>query len=119
MLSQDNLFQQYKSGNSKILCVVILQNHSEDLKCHISVIEAHAPNSRREEVVFSSSGSHALGNNTVEYQRGAERQTLRCYGPLSADFTIKVGNESRMADLSASGIRKQQELLANNSVFDG
>ncbi|XP_050971241.1 ADAMTS-like protein 3 [Labeo rohita] len=56
----------------------------------IIVIEANAPNSRREEVVFSSSGSHALGNNTVEYQRGAERQTLRCYGPLSADFTIKV-----------------------------
>uniref|UniRef100_A0A673JIS7 ADAMTS-like protein 3 n=2 Tax=Sinocyclocheilus rhinocerous TaxID=307959 RepID=A0A673JIS7_9TELE len=44
----------------------------------------------REEVVFSSSGSHALGNNTVEFQRGADRQTLRCYGPLSADFTIKV-----------------------------
>ncbi|XP_039515359.1 ADAMTS-like protein 3 isoform X1 [Pimephales promelas] len=54
------------------------------------VIEAQAPNSRREEIVFSSSGSHTLGNNTVEYQRGAERQTLRCYGPLSADFTIKV-----------------------------
>uniref|UniRef100_A0A673GJV8 ADAMTS-like protein 3 n=1 Tax=Sinocyclocheilus rhinocerous TaxID=307959 RepID=A0A673GJV8_9TELE len=45
---------------------------------------------KREEVVFSSSGPHTLGNNTVEYQRGAERQTLRCYGPLSADFTIKV-----------------------------
>uniref|UniRef100_A0A8C1UB20 ADAMTS-like 3 n=1 Tax=Cyprinus carpio TaxID=7962 RepID=A0A8C1UB20_CYPCA len=60
---------------------------------HVSpeeLIEAHAPNSRREEVVFSSSGSHALGNNTVEYQRGADRQTLRCYGPLSADFTINV-----------------------------
>lgn len=82
------------------------------------MIEAHAPNNRREEVVFSSPGSHALGNNTVEYQRGADRQTLRCYGPLSADFTIKVGNESRMADLSASDMRKQLELLASNSLFD-
>uniref|UniRef100_A0A671Q453 ADAMTS-like protein 3 n=1 Tax=Sinocyclocheilus anshuiensis TaxID=1608454 RepID=A0A671Q453_9TELE len=82
--------QQYLSGSSKILFVVILQSHSFNLKCRISVIEAHAPNSRREEVVFSSSGSHALGNNTVEYQRGADRQILRCYGPLSADFTIKV-----------------------------
>ncbi|XP_026071934.1 ADAMTS-like protein 3 [Carassius auratus] len=54
------------------------------------VIEAHAPNNRREEVVFSTSGPHTLGNNTLENQRGAERQTLRCYGPLSADFTIKV-----------------------------
>ncbi|XP_016369460.1 ADAMTS-like protein 3 [Sinocyclocheilus rhinocerous] len=61
---------------------------SRNLLCY--VIEAHAPNSKREEVVFSSSGPHTLGNNTVEYQRGAERQTLRCYGPLSADFTIKV-----------------------------
>uniref|UniRef100_A0A8C2C109 ADAMTS-like 3 n=1 Tax=Cyprinus carpio TaxID=7962 RepID=A0A8C2C109_CYPCA len=56
----------------------------------VIVIEAHSPNNKREEVVFSSSGPHTLGNNTVEYQRGAERQTLRCYGPLSADFTIKV-----------------------------
>ncbi|XP_052003679.1 ADAMTS-like protein 3 [Xyrauchen texanus] len=56
----------------------------------VIVIEAHAPNSKREEVVFSSSGSHTLGNNTVEYQRGADRQTLRCFGPLSTDFTIKV-----------------------------
>uniref|UniRef100_A0A8C1U9U8 ADAMTS-like 3 n=1 Tax=Cyprinus carpio TaxID=7962 RepID=A0A8C1U9U8_CYPCA len=82
--------QQYLSGSSKFLFLVILRNHSFNLKCLISVIEAHAPNSRREEVVFSSSGSHALGNNTVEYQRGADRQTLRCYGPLSADFTINV-----------------------------
>lgn len=70
-------------------------------------------------MVFSSSGSHALGNNTVEYQRGADRQTLRCYGPLSADFTINVGIESRMTDLSAGGIRKQQELLGRDSFFDG
>ncbi|XP_065150333.1 ADAMTS-like protein 3 isoform X1 [Paramisgurnus dabryanus] len=56
----------------------------------VIVIEAHAPNSRREEIVFSSVGSHILGNNTIEYQRGAERQTLRCHGPLSADITIKV-----------------------------
>ncbi|XP_059362386.1 ADAMTS-like protein 3 [Carassius carassius] len=54
------------------------------------VIEAHAPNNRREEVVFSTPGPHTLGNNTLEYQRGAERQTLHCYGPLRADFTIKV-----------------------------
>uniref|UniRef100_A0A8C2IRS1 ADAMTS-like 3 n=1 Tax=Cyprinus carpio TaxID=7962 RepID=A0A8C2IRS1_CYPCA len=81
---------QYLSGSSKFLFLVILRNHSFNLKCLISAIEAHAPNSRREEVVFSSSGSHALGNNTVEYQRGADRQTLRCYGPLSADFTINV-----------------------------
>ncbi len=92
--------------------MVITQNHSHDLKCCISVIEAHAPNNRREEVMFSSSGSHALGNNTVEYQRGADRQTLRCYGPLSADFTVKVGNESR------SDMRKQLELSASDSLFD-
>uniref|UniRef100_A0A8C2IP73 ADAMTS-like 3 n=1 Tax=Cyprinus carpio TaxID=7962 RepID=A0A8C2IP73_CYPCA len=85
---------QYLSGSSKFLFLVILRNHSFNLKCLISAIEAHAPNSRREEVVFSSSGSHALGNNTVEYQRGADRQTLRCYGPLSADFTINVGIEN-------------------------
>lgn len=56
----------------------------------VIVIEAHVPNSRREEMVFSSPGSQILGNNTVEYQRGAERQTFRCLGPLYADFTIKV-----------------------------
>ncbi|XP_056590739.1 ADAMTS-like protein 3 isoform X2 [Triplophysa dalaica] len=56
----------------------------------VIVIEAHAPNNRREEIVFSSPGSHSVANNTVEYQRGAERQTFRCPGPLYANFSIKV-----------------------------
>lgn len=111
------MVSQYLSGSSTILSVVIPLNHSQILKCPFSVIEAHAPNSRREEVMFSSSGSHALGNNTVEYQRGAERQTLRCYGPLSADFTIKVGIENRTVHLSASGTKKQQKLLARDMAF--
>uniref|UniRef100_A0AAR2L535 Ig-like domain-containing protein n=1 Tax=Pygocentrus nattereri TaxID=42514 RepID=A0AAR2L535_PYGNA len=54
------------------------------------VIEAHTPGGRREELAFTSTGSYTLANNTVDYQKGSERQTLRCHGPLSADFTIKV-----------------------------
>ncbi|XP_037401399.1 ADAMTS-like protein 3 isoform X2 [Pygocentrus nattereri] len=54
------------------------------------VIEAHTPGGRREELAFTSTGSYTLANNTVDYQKGSERQTLRCHGPLSADFTIKL-----------------------------
>ncbi|XP_072516790.1 ADAMTS-like protein 3 isoform X2 [Salminus brasiliensis] len=56
----------------------------------VVVIEAHSPGGRREELAFSSTGSYLLANSTVDFQRGTERQTLRCHGPLSADFTIKL-----------------------------
>ncbi|XP_026786423.3 ADAMTS-like protein 3 isoform X1 [Pangasianodon hypophthalmus] len=58
----------------------------------IIMIEAHSLNDRREELVLSSPGSYTLANSTVDYQRGreADRQILRCHGPLTADFTIKV-----------------------------
>ncbi|TRY92706.1 hypothetical protein DNTS_032936, partial [Danionella cerebrum] len=54
------------------------------------VIETHGGSVRRDEVVFSSSGTYLVGNNTVEFQKGGERQNLRCYSPLTADFTVKV-----------------------------
>lgn len=66
--------------------------------------------------MFSSSGSHALGNNTVEYQRGAERQTLRCYGPLSTDFTIKVGIENRTVHLQVV-LKSSKKHLARDMAF--
>lgn len=61
------------------------------------VIEAHSLSDRREELVLSSPGSYTLANNTVDYQKGreADRQILRCHGPLTADFIIKVGRKTR------------------------
>ncbi|XP_022525237.2 ADAMTS-like protein 3 isoform X1 [Astyanax mexicanus] len=56
----------------------------------IIVIEAHSPAGRRDELVFSSTGSYTLADTTVDFQRGTERQTLRCHGPLSSDFIIKL-----------------------------
>ncbi|KAK3562516.1 hypothetical protein QTP86_034766 [Hemibagrus guttatus] len=58
----------------------------------ILIIEAHSLSDRKEELVLSSPGSYTLANSTVDYQRGreADRQILRCHGPLTADFTIKV-----------------------------
>lgn len=61
------------------------------------VIEAHSLNDRREELVLSSPGSYTLANTTVDYQKGrdADRQILRSHGPLTADFTIKVGKNTK------------------------
>ncbi|XP_030650096.1 ADAMTS-like protein 3 [Chanos chanos] len=56
----------------------------------LMVIEAHWLHGTREEHAFSLPGSYTVGNTTVEYQRGSDRQTLRSPGPLAADFTIKV-----------------------------
>ncbi|XP_062868487.1 ADAMTS-like protein 3 [Trichomycterus rosablanca] len=58
----------------------------------VIVIDANTLTGRREELVLGSSGSYNLTNSTVEYQRGreGERQTLRCHGPIAADFTIKL-----------------------------
>uniref|UniRef100_A0A3P8ZCQ7 ADAMTS-like 3 n=1 Tax=Esox lucius TaxID=8010 RepID=A0A3P8ZCQ7_ESOLU len=44
----------------------------------------------REEHSLVSPGSYLIGNTTVDYQRGTDRQTLRTQGPLKADFFIKV-----------------------------
>ncbi|XP_058256951.1 ADAMTS-like protein 3 isoform X1 [Hemibagrus wyckioides] len=58
----------------------------------ILIIEAHSLSDRKEELVLSSPGSYTLANSTVDYQKGreADRQILRCHGPLSADFTVKM-----------------------------
>ncbi|KAG5270363.1 hypothetical protein AALO_G00191800 [Alosa alosa] len=56
----------------------------------VIIVEAQTVQGRREEQVLSVPGWHVLGNTTVEFQRGPDRQTLRSPGPLAADFTIKV-----------------------------
>ena len=37
-----------------------------------------------------STGSYVIGNTSLDFQRGTERQTLRTHGPLNADYFIKV-----------------------------
>ncbi|XP_019911552.2 ADAMTS-like protein 3 isoform X1 [Esox lucius] len=54
------------------------------------IIEAQSLQGLREEHSLVSPGSYLIGNTTVDYQRGTDRQTLRTQGPLKADFFIKV-----------------------------
>ncbi|XP_071402647.1 ADAMTS-like protein 3 [Centroberyx affinis] len=54
------------------------------------VIEAVSLQGRREEISLGSTGSYVVGNTSLDFQRGTDRQTLRTHGPLSADYIIKM-----------------------------
>ncbi|XP_069567566.1 ADAMTS-like protein 3 isoform X1 [Brachyistius frenatus] len=54
------------------------------------VIEAVSLQGRREESGLLSAGSYVIGNTSLDFQRGTDRQTLRTHGPLSADYIIKM-----------------------------
>ncbi|KAJ7994750.1 hypothetical protein DPEC_G00252710 [Dallia pectoralis] len=54
------------------------------------LIEAQFLQGLKEEHSLVSPGSYLIGNTTVDYQRGTDRQTFRTQGPLKADFFIKV-----------------------------
>ncbi|XP_070297060.1 ADAMTS-like protein 3 [Salvelinus sp. IW2-2015] len=56
----------------------------------VIVIETQSLQGRREEHSLVSPGSYLIGNTTVDYQKGTDRQTLRTQGPLGADYIIKV-----------------------------
>ncbi|XP_056134285.1 ADAMTS-like protein 3 [Lampris incognitus] len=56
----------------------------------IIVIEAVSLHGRTEETSLMSTGSFVIGNTSLDFQRGTDRQTLRTQGPLSADFIIKI-----------------------------
>lgn len=55
-----------------------------------SVIEAVSLQGRREETGLVSTGSYVIGNTSLDFQRGMDRQTLRTHGPLNTDYIIKV-----------------------------
>ncbi|XP_062327574.1 ADAMTS-like protein 3 isoform X2 [Osmerus eperlanus] len=54
------------------------------------IIEAVPVQGKREEHSLLSTGSFLIGNTSLDYQRGTDRQTLRAHGPLRADYIIKV-----------------------------
>ena len=56
----------------------------------LSVIEAVPVQGKREEHSLLSTGTFLIGNTSLDYQRGSDRQTLRVHGPLRADYIIKV-----------------------------
>uniref|UniRef100_A0A8C7TM43 ADAMTS like 3 n=1 Tax=Oncorhynchus mykiss TaxID=8022 RepID=A0A8C7TM43_ONCMY len=56
----------------------------------VIVIETQSLQGHREEHSLVSPGSYIIGNTTVDYQKGTDRQTLRTQGPLGADYIIKV-----------------------------
>ncbi|XP_031148578.1 ADAMTS-like protein 3 isoform X1 [Sander lucioperca] len=56
----------------------------------IIVIEAVSLQGRKEETTLVSSGSYVIGNTSLDFQRGTDRQTLRTHGPLNADYIIKM-----------------------------
>ncbi|KAM4602374.1 ADAMTS-like protein 3 [Polymixia lowei] len=56
----------------------------------IMVIEAVSLQGRREEISLVSAGSYVLGNTSLDFQRGTDRQTVRTHGPLSTDYIIKI-----------------------------
>ncbi|CAN9493233.1 unnamed protein product [Ophioblennius macclurei] len=54
------------------------------------VIEAVSLQGRKEETSLLSTGSHVIGNTSLDFQKGTDRQTLRTHGPLNADYVIKM-----------------------------
>ncbi|KAL3992543.1 KRAB domain-containing zinc finger protein [Sarotherodon galilaeus] len=54
------------------------------------VIEAVSLQGRKEEAGLQSTGSYVIGNTSLDFQRGNDRQTLRTHGPLGADYIIKI-----------------------------
>uniref|UniRef100_A0A3P8VIL7 ADAMTS-like 3 n=1 Tax=Cynoglossus semilaevis TaxID=244447 RepID=A0A3P8VIL7_CYNSE len=55
------------------------------------VIEAVSLQGRREETSLMSTGSYVIGNTSLDFQRGTDRQTLRTSGPLHSDYIVKYG----------------------------
>uniref|UniRef100_A0AAZ3R9B0 Ig-like domain-containing protein n=1 Tax=Oncorhynchus tshawytscha TaxID=74940 RepID=A0AAZ3R9B0_ONCTS len=68
----------YSSLSKLTFYPVSIPLHTESLQGH------------REEHSLVSPGSYIIGNTTVDYQKGTDRQTLRTQGPLGADYIIKV-----------------------------
>lgn len=70
------------------------------LSCYVtsSVIEAVSLQGWKEETGLVSTGSYMIGNTSLDFQRGMDRQTLRTHGPLNADYIIKVkyGKRNRL-----------------------
>ncbi|KAM7406639.1 hypothetical protein PAMP_001006 [Pampus punctatissimus] len=56
----------------------------------IMVIEAVSLQGRKEETSLMSTGSYMIGNTSLDFQRGLDRQTLRTHGPIKADYIIKM-----------------------------
>uniref|UniRef100_A0ABM5EYL0 ADAMTS-like protein 3 isoform X2 n=1 Tax=Pogona vitticeps TaxID=103695 RepID=A0ABM5EYL0_9SAUR len=54
------------------------------------VIESKTLQGESGEHSFGASGTFAIENTTVEFQKGSEREILKIPGPLGADFIIKV-----------------------------
>ncbi|XP_047437133.1 ADAMTS-like protein 3 [Mugil cephalus] len=44
----------------------------------------------KEEISLASSGSYVIGNTSLDFQRGSDKQTLKTHGPLRADYIIKM-----------------------------
>nr|XP_043886652.1 ADAMTS-like protein 3 [Solea senegalensis] len=54
------------------------------------VIEAVSLQGQKEETSLTSTGAYVIGNTSLDFQRGTDRQTLRTHGPLKADYIIKL-----------------------------
>lgn len=54
------------------------------------MIEAVSLQGKKEETSLVSAGSYVIGNTSLDFQRGTDRQMLRTHGPLNADFIVKV-----------------------------
>ncbi|XP_008288512.1 ADAMTS-like protein 3 [Stegastes partitus] len=54
------------------------------------VIEAVSLQGRKDETNLVSTGSYEIGNTSLDFQRGTDRQTLRTHGPLNSDYIIKM-----------------------------
>lgn len=77
------------------MCVCF--NNAPSCSVSLPVIEAVSLQGRKEEAGLQSTGSYVIGNTSLDFQRGNDRQTLRTHGPLGADYIIKVKrrNEAR------------------------
>ncbi|XP_071329077.1 ADAMTS-like protein 3 isoform X3 [Trachinotus anak] len=56
----------------------------------VIAIEAISLQGRKEETSLVATGSYVIGNTSLDFQRGTDRQTLRTHGPLNADYIIKM-----------------------------
>ncbi|XP_070823725.1 ADAMTS-like protein 3 isoform X4 [Chaetodon trifascialis] len=57
------------------------------------VIEAVSLQGWKEETSLVSTGTYMIGNISLDFQRGTDRQALRTHGPLKADYIVKMKYE--------------------------
>lgn len=90
-----NLIIQSHKFADYVVCSILHADRCPSFSVSSSAIEAISLQGRKEETSLVSTGSYVIGNTSLDFQRGADRQTLRTHGPLNADYIIKVKQRNK------------------------